>query len=907
LGGLSPFGMVISFRLAMHKRLHSLPWRPVPFALVLGAGLALLATRQNVGLPRTTAVERALAETGLVASDIAWIDPPPHGPFGSFSSAARALVRAQKPGEPSDIFLVRAKLTAEGNLLGIVSVSNLTHTPLADESAPLVDGEQVVYSAAVEGVNTSIFALDLAEQSSKAEDITLPMRMQIAVTNYQETGQLAGIAHRGWTFDPSPSSLRVELARDAIEVDADGRRIRLPRQGSEPLEGGEFVRAHSAALARPGNFITWAVDRVRAMSWFGDDRMQFVKALAFTVEDSLSRWGRLFVTDTSAKDIASDMGQVGAPVVTTYTDPDTGWPPPPMDPIITPALPGEGAWVPLDKDLFVLTNPGAPAAFMTSFIRTDRERLYTRVYVGLWDPRQVELHMMAGTVEPIGASGEAGPGLIPRTPEVMRRVVAAMNGGFQAMHGEFGMMGDGVVYLPPKPYAATVAELRDGSTAFGEWPADDSVPDFILSYRQNLTVLVKDEKFNPYGRTWWGGTPPGQTDKIHTVRSGICLTRENFVAYFYGAETAADVLAQAMIRARCKFGIHLDMNAGHTGLEFYRVAPTAELAPLSRPLQPDWEAEGTVPGLDGWRFRGRRMIRHMGLMNFPRYIHREGRDFFYLTLRHVLPGADVPSASADDGHWRTRGLPQHGFPFAMATTAVHPDAGRADFRVDLLKLDPRVLAVMGTAAADGGAPTVAVFSNIARTGAHRPRLWLTNDAFSIATEAPAGAVELWSGISMADPGASNASAAVGVSDEDGTLLYAESTAAPDAAKQIDALLARLGCSNRMILAHALSPALGGTITLEGDAAKPSDGPTVRLVRREIKSASTIFDDTPVVPPEVWQPLQMRRVRYFRKPAPPTPAPASSISAPSVPPSVTPDSNARSAPPPTEPIDPFAPN
>ena len=26
------------------------------------------------------------------------------------------------------------------------------------------------------------------------------------------------------------------------------------------------------------------------------------------------------------------------------------------------------------------------------------------------------------------------------------------------------MMADGVVYLPPKPYAATVAELRDGST-----------------------------------------------------------------------------------------------------------------------------------------------------------------------------------------------------------------------------------------------------------------------------------------------------------------------------------------------------------------------------------------------------------------------------------------------------------
>ena len=36
-------------------------------------------------------------------------------------------------------------------------------------------------------------------------------------------------------------------------------------------------------------------------------------------------------------------------------------------------------------------------------------------------------------------------------------------------NGEYGMMSDGVIYLPPKPYGATVAVLRDGSTAFGSW------------------------------------------------------------------------------------------------------------------------------------------------------------------------------------------------------------------------------------------------------------------------------------------------------------------------------------------------------------------------------------------------------------------------------------------------------
>jgi len=74
-----------------------------------------------------------------------------------------------------------------------------------------------------------------------------------------------------------------------------------------------------------------------------------------------------------------------------------------------------------------------------------------------------------------------GSGEIPRDPFVISHLVAAFNGGFQAMHGEFGMMADGVVYLPPKPYSATVAVLQDGSTGFGTWPLDQNVPDTIKS------------------------------------------------------------------------------------------------------------------------------------------------------------------------------------------------------------------------------------------------------------------------------------------------------------------------------------------------------------------------------------------------------------------------------------------
>jgi hypothetical protein len=80
----------------------------------------------------------------------------------------------------------------------------------------------------------------------------------------------------------------------------------------------------------------------------------------------------------------------------------------------------------------------------------------------------------------------------------------------------------------------------------------------------------------------------------------------------------------------------------------------------------------------------------------------------------------------------------------------------------------------------------------------------------------------------------------------------------------------------MILAHSLSPALGGTTGLTGAPVPPTDVGTVKLVRREGAAARSIFEDTPITSPEIWQPLQMRRVRYFKKPAT-TPAASSSAS------------------------------
>ncbi|MFW5740637.1 MAG: hypothetical protein ACOC1F_09765, partial [Myxococcota bacterium] len=426
----------------------------------------------------------------------------------------------------------------------------------------------------------------------------------------------------------------------------------------------------------------------------------------------------------------------------------------------------------------------------------------------------------------------------------------------------YQMMGDGVIYLPPKPYAATVAQMRDGNTGFGTWPNDPVVPPTVRSYRQNLTPLVLNGKINPYKRGWWGGTPPGWEDRVHSTRTGICMTEEDFIAYFYGNEIDVMPLAQAMVQARCKYGMHLDMNPGHTGLEFYKVAPVGTMPEFDRPLDKKWEAQGPVPFMDGWEFRARRMIRFMGLMNFPRYIQREARDYFYLTLRPVLPGHDIEvsqeAAKQGDGKWRTKGLPQHGFPYAVATTRVHPDAVRPKTKALLVKLDPRTIGV-STEPSD----KVVVSISNANPVPDRPTLWMSGGTAIVSSTLIEGASPIVSGVGPQSPEAANAVAGLGVQDDDGMLVYVEVQEGRQTGKDLPLLtklLDELGCSTKLMLSRPLLPTFGEP---PDDAGQRFER-VVNFVRVDAPGAKRIFESTPIVEPSEWAPLQARRIRYFKK-------------------------------------------
>jgi hypothetical protein len=136
---------------------------------------------------------------------------------------------------------------------------------------------------------------------------------------------------------------------------------------------------------------------------------------------------------------------------------------------------------------------------------------------------------------------------------------------------------------------------------------------------------------------------------------------------------------------------------------------------------------------------------------------------------------------------------------------------------------------------------------------------------------------------MTAPCAAVAGAAIGVADEDGMLVWIElppgARPTEATAAAMDALLGRLGCSARMAVPGQAAAWLGGgegsLLDAAGEpasAARPAaSATTVRLVRGAAPDAHPIFVDTPIVPIQVWQPLQAKRIRYFYKPpAPATP-------------------------------------
>ncbi len=638
----------------------------------------------------------ALGRARVQLQTLRWIDTPARG-LRNAVLPTRAVALVSEQGAPSDVYLLHVSFSHFGHPTRITSAYNLSQTASVEEADLQVWQRWASWSIRHGEQTQSIEVADFrSAPAGRGEGWDRLKRWQQAITNRQQTGQWRGIARSTIKLSKPSSSLSVKLDEQGLTATVDSGEIHMDL-GRVPTEEqfGDLAVFGTSPTPLPGSLVPWAVDRVRALPWIGSEGMQKVKGWAFRASEQLEELENEVVGINPDEVIAEELGDIleTLPLATPGEIP--GWPPQAIEPVLKPAMAGEGRWVSLAADVVAAGTPGTPSPFVFTFIRVDEKRAYIQTSITLWDPRQVALHVVAGTEEPKSMTGEQGSGMIPRDPKVLGKLVGAFNGAFQAMHGEFGMMESGRVQLPPKPYGATVATFTDGTAGFGTWPESAPIPDEMVGLRQNMTPLVVDGQFNPYRRSWWGGVPEGWTQETRTVRSGLCLTFEGYLAYFYSPGIDPEGLGKAMIQARCDYGFHLDMNAGHTGFEFYRVEPAGKLPSLDRPLDATWESRGEVSSVEGLEFLSRLMVRKMPLMNFPRYIHVSARDFFYLTRRALLPGPPLKpliEGVPDDGMWRVAGADDNGWPHVIARTGLHgPGFGDEPSLFLITRIDPKQL------------------------------------------------------------------------------------------------------------------------------------------------------------------------------------------------------------------------
>ncbi|HMI90052.1 MAG TPA: hypothetical protein VK509_01760, partial [Polyangiales bacterium] len=396
-------------------------------------------------------------------ADLIWLAPAQ----GSFSLRP-VVFAAHRAGELDDVYYAEVR-ASERVVHDVFWLTNLTRSSSAAEAGLTRIGPHVAFSVRVGPAIESVVVLDTSgEPASLTRDWPWYARIQNAITNLQETSLRRGLGRAHYRLLEPAQALAIRTQGDHFLLDADGTNMMLTPGMLSPALGAEQLEALAQSKGQPGT-ITWLVDTVRNVSFIGPEPIAWLEHAVFGLTD---RANRLYheVVGVQLEDQQMQQALVAQsappppppePVVAharlTAAGPELGWPPARLERVLSDVVRGEGEWLPAVDEAFVNAYPHAPPAFYQTFIRVDVERPYVSVYITLWDPRQVQLHVAMGTAEPESATGETGTGLIPRDPELLRRLVAGFNGGFQAMHGEFGMMAEGRVYLPPKPFAATVA------------------------------------------------------------------------------------------------------------------------------------------------------------------------------------------------------------------------------------------------------------------------------------------------------------------------------------------------------------------------------------------------------------------------------------------------------------------
>jgi hypothetical protein len=278
---------------------------------------------------------------------------------------------------------------------------------------------------------------------------------------------------------------------------------------------------------------------------------------------------------------------------------------------VEPPYPGvstreDGTWIP------VTTRTGGTPALFRTMIHPDPSRSYAELFAFALDLSKLELHAVAGSIEPKSPTpipGVSRPGVIPESDR--GALVAAFNGGFKAEHGQFGMMADGHELLAPKPLSCTIARESDGTLRIAPWTElKDDAASFTW-WRQTPGCMLDNGVLHPGLRSPdtknWGATIDGDTV---IRRSALGLSADGHTLFVgISNSTTARAMALGMKALGAVTVAQLDVNFSFPRFLLYTEGQGSG----------SLTAVGAVKGL---------------LYGPDEYLgHASTRDFFYVTTR----------------------------------------------------------------------------------------------------------------------------------------------------------------------------------------------------------------------------------------------------------------------------------
>ncbi len=554
-----------------------------PVVIIILTVLALFAVFTAVKNIIPTAQEKefcqklnSLAEKHLIKSvyDEKGVQIDFYAAGKSFSSRV-VFSFAEDETRPAEIYSARLKVGSSGKIRKVKEIINLSNTPDAEEGVFAVRNGWVAFAT----------SMGASFQS---------------VTTIRTSGQYRKL----FVFKPAVKKLQLNWdsglkVRAHYRLKDEIKTVSLnPIKGIVTPETAEFkyfpeVKGEESLIAACVNF---------ARGITGPEFIGNLEAVFFSIKDwfdnltySLSRFFNRVKSgfkegkaDTALKNI---------------------------EPLIkNEPLKGEGIWTAEglpqaeDKDLTLLAR---------TIIRPDPERPYALVDLLYIDTARTEIFPVAGTIHPVSTTGIKGKGIIPYDDDTREKVLLAFSGGFQAVHGAYGMMAEGDMLLPPVKEIETIAMYADGSIKMGVWDEDIKETPSMVSFRQNLKPLIKKGIFNDKNKYW--GLSADKNKSIYVWRTGFGLTREGKAVFAIGNSVSAYTLAKAMLLAGVEEAMHLDMNLVNVACEIY--TPEKD------------EKNAYKRGKDGEILLKAVHLNERYFGAPGRYLKPHTRDFFYISKR----------------------------------------------------------------------------------------------------------------------------------------------------------------------------------------------------------------------------------------------------------------------------------